>query len=291
MRFGESFVPRSKPDDGSSDEQSKATVEVKPEFKFAPQIYFRSADGNFDVLTKENRYLTDEDILQRGFLTNSDKVNLSFARLLDELPAVLHAPGQNMSTERREIVNSLLKRRPTFVPIDVARVDSEFSNAVTKFEGAQLGVILFPETNEIMNQFSGVRFTDGRVARLMRGRVRENLQEFTSQLNMLSPHIEAREIDRKQSAYAVEYMQGAERPKTISPQERDDWLNRVRSSGLIFDFDVSTKDESLDNLMRKDGKLFWVDGNILLAKPAENPEQLEMFIEEQRIVLEKFVKE
>ena len=125
----------------------------------------------------------------------------------------------------------------------------------------------------------------------MRGRSRERLQEFAAQLNMLCPHVEARDIDQEMSAYAVEFMQGAERPKTISRQEMDDWLARARSSGLIFGFDVSEKDPNLDNLMRKDGKLYWVDGNILLAEPAENPEQLEAFITEQKNVLETFIKD
>jgi hypothetical protein len=71
----------------------------------------------------------------------------------------------------------------------------------------------------------------------------------------------------------------------------DDWLARVKSSRLIFGFDVSEKDSSLDNLMRKDGKLYWVDGNILFAKPAENSEQLEAFITEQKDILEKFIKD
>lgn len=271
--------------------QESTTPEAKPELKFALQIHFRSADGNFNVLTREDRNLTDEDITQRGFLSRGEKVNLSFSQLLDGLPADLYAPAENVPPERKEIVDSLSQRRPTFVPLDAAKVDPEFSNAVAKFEGAQIGIILFPETSAIMNQFSAVRFADGSVARLMRGRTRENLQEFAAQLNMLSPQIEAREIDKEQSVYAMEFMQGAERPKTISRQELDDWLNRVRLSRLIFEFDVSAKDESLDNLIRKEGKLFWVDGNILLAKSTENAEQLEAFIAKQKDILEKFIKE
>lgn len=142
-----------------------------------------------------------------------------------------------------------------------------------------------------MNQLSAARLSDGKIVRLMRGRTRGGLQEFVAQLNMLSPHTEAREIDAEQSVYAVEFMFGAERPKTILRAELGDWLVRVRSSGLVFDFDASEKDDSLDNLMRKDGKLYWVDGNILSSKSAENPEQLEMFITEQKNILEKFVAE
>lgn len=267
------------------------TPENKPELKFASRLHFRPADGNYNVLTREDRNLTDEDVTERGFRGAGDKVSFSFARLLDELPADLYAPSEDMSSERKEIVASLSQRKPTFVALDSARVDSEFSTAAAKFEGGQLGVILLPETNSLMNQFSAIRFADGRIARLTHGGTRENQEKFVAQLNLLSPRVEAREINREQSAYAVEFMQGAERPRTISRQEADDWFNRVRLSGLIFGFDVSAKDESLDNLVRKEGKLFWVDGNILRARPAKTPEEVEAFIKEQEDILEKFIKE
>lgn len=270
----------------------KRRTEADPDpirFVFEQQIHFRSVDGNFDVLPKKDRILTSEDI-RNGFLSSGEKISVSFSRLLDGLSADLYTPSEQMSAERKRVVDSILQGNATFIPLDVARVDPAFSNAAATFEGAQPGVILFPVTESILNQFSAIQFSDGRIARLMHGHNVEDLEEFTAQLNNVAPKIEAHAFDKNQVAYAVEFIEGAECPKTVSMHEIEDWLNRVRESRLLFEFDVSAEDPSLDNFVRKDGRLFWVDGNIMRARTAETPEALEEFIVKQKGILEKFLE-
>lgn len=269
---------------------SEPDIDTEPKIIFSPLMHFRSTDGGFEVLQPENRRLTARDVSEYGFYHVSDKINFSFTQLLGGLVRDLSAPDRVMSPERRRMVEMLSRRKPVFVPLDASQVDQSFADVVKKIQDAELGLILFPETGEVMNQFSAVRFGDGRIARFMRGAARKDLKEFVRRLNVISPHTGACEIDDAQAAYAVEFMQGVERPTTISREELNDWLQRTKSSGLIFGFDVSVKDNSLDNFIRKEGKLYWVDGNILRAHIAESPEELAEFIAEQRDILERFVK-
>lgn len=271
-------------------DETAITERLKKEIHYSLDLTFRSVDGNFNVLPSSDRILTAEDVA-KGFLSGQQKIDSSLARLLEGLPLQLHDPKIDMPPERRVAVEALIASKPTFVNLDKDKVDTTFVQAAEQFPNSQPGVILFPETGEIMNQFSAIKYSDGRMARLMQAKKREHLEDFVSRSNYLTPSLEAHTLNDDLDAYAMDFIEGAERPKSITQSEIDDWLIRVKRSGLIFGFDVGERDAGLDNLIRKDGKLFWVDGNILRATTATKEEDLDAFIESQRHTLKAFVRE
>lgn len=273
-------------------QQDRQLEKPKPgkEIQYSASLNFRSADGNFDILRSSDRELTNEDIAN-GFYSRQDKMNFSFSRVFEGLPLQLSDPKREMSPERKVVVESLRAGRPTFLLLDKAKIDDGFARASGQFTEARPGAILFPESGTVMNQFSAIEYPDGRIARMMRGAKRDNPDDFVRRANLLTPKMEAKEIDKKEAAYAMEFVQDGERPKKITQQEMEDWLVSVKESGLIFGFDVGENDPSLDNFVRKENKLFWVDGNILGANLAQNEEELNSFVEIQRKILGKYIKE
>lgn len=269
------------------DEQPKP----KKEIQYLGYLNFRPADGNFDILKFPDRKLTNDDVAN-GIYSPQEKMDFSFSKLLKGLPLQLRDLEKEMPADRKLIVESLRAGKPTFIPLDKAEVDEIFVQASEQFPGAQIGVILFPESNKVMNQLSAIKYPDGRIARMLRGGKCDNLDDFVDKVNILTPRMEAKEIideqGEKKTAYAREFVDG-ERPKKITQQEMDSWLAKSRKSGLIFGFDVGEDDSSLDNFIRIKNELFWIDGNILMAKPAQNKEELNSFIEQQRKTLTKYI--
>lgn len=262
--------------------------EKKKDIEYSLDLGFRSADGNFDVLQPADRQPFTKEDLSVGIESPKEKIDYSFDRLLGGLRRDLHDPNREMPSDRKAIVDKLINRKPAFVGLDKARANEEFVHASETFTDSRPGVILFPESGNVMNQFSAIEHSDGRMARLMRAAKKDNLDDFVHRANLLTPNMEGRPLDEKVDAYAMEFLEGAERPKSVTQVEIDDWLARVKESELIFGFDVSEKDIGLDNFVRKDGKLFWVDGNILQAREATREEDLDAFIETQRQTLKVF---
>jgi hypothetical protein len=256
---------------------------------FANHIYFRAADGNFSILKQSDRTFSAED-LSMGIMSGQEKIDFSFGRLLGGLPHQLHNPNKNMSEERKVMVEALRSGEKVFVPLEKNQVGETFTEVASLFSEAELGVLIFPENGQVMNQFSAIRYPDGRIARLIGAENRQDSKEFLDKLNLLVPKTEVREIDKKKIAYAVEFVTDGERPITVTREEIEDWIERVRESGIIFGFDVGEDDSSLDNFTRKDGKLFWVDGNIFKGTIASDQEKVEEFIETQRKILNGYLK-
>jgi len=273
------------------DQQGAKLEKPKPEkeIQYSAYLNFISADGNFDILKPADRQFTNKDV-KNGFYSVQDKLNSSFARLFEGLPSQLNDPKREMSAERKTIVESLRLGKPTFLSFDKSKIDEGLVRASEQFSEVRPGAILFPESGRIMNQFSAIEYPDGRIARMMRGAKRDDLDDFVSRANLLTPRIKARKMGEKAVAYAMEFIQDGERPEKITQQEMEDWLARVKEGGLIFGFDVGEDNQSLDNFVRKGNKLFWVDGNILGAKRAQNAEELNSFVEKQRGILGKYIE-
>lgn len=259
------------------------------EIQYDVSLKFRSADGNFNILKLSDRQLTNEDIVN-GFYSREEKMNHSFSKLFKGLGLQLHDPKAEMSSERKDAVESLKVGKPTFLSLDKSKIDEKFVRAAEQFSEAQLGTILFPESGKIMNQFSAIKYADGRIARMMHGANQANLDDFIGRVNLLTPSMAAKEINEEETAYAMEFVQDGERPKWITRGEMEDWLDRTKESGLIFGFDVGDNDPSLDNFVRKDNKLSWVDGNILRAEPAQNDDELNIFVQKQKEILSRYLK-
>ncbi|HZZ99349.1 MAG TPA: hypothetical protein VFK07_01390 [Candidatus Paceibacterota bacterium] len=261
--------------DGDSNLNQKDRVELK----LSPDTRFRKADGNFDVLKKEDRILTRDDVQNLGFLSSADKADVSFRRLL-----------KRKFNDNK--VESLSAGKLTFIPLEEGEADIDFLKAAAKFNDAQPGVIIAQNGKDLLNWFSAIRLPNGKVARLLRGPRQEDLEEFIKHLSNLVPYLEAAETDDNQTVYAIEFVQEAEHPEVISEEKLEDWLNRSKSSGISFSFDVSGKNDalSLDNFIKKAGKLYYIDGDIVSANMAKDQEELNHSIEEQERILRNYTK-
>lgn len=287
------MIPPDALDIPDSDRNWKAPEEIQEvllarDIAFAPDVPFRNVDGNFDVLKSSDRIITDLDIA-RSIGSVGEKVNDSLDKLLKGLRLQLHDPRRATTPKQLETVQSLRQGKPTFVEVDTSEVNESFIQAAEAFPGTRPGLILIPEGAKSINQISAIKQQDGKHARLMAGESRSDLADFMKRVNFLTPHMEGRQLDQKTVAYAMEFLEHGERPKTISQTEMEDWLARAQESALIFGFDVARDDPSLDNFVRHGGKLYWIDGNIRKATPAKTPDELGAFIEQQRATLEAFV--
>ncbi|MCX6790958.1 MAG: hypothetical protein NTV62_02055 [Candidatus Gribaldobacteria bacterium] len=279
-------LEQANPTNNPTEQEIKAP---QKEIQFSKTLAFRPVDGNFEVLKLSDRSLTNQDIID-GLRSWGDKANFVFSILLDGLPIQLYDPKMELSPERRAIVESLKAGQPTFIALNKHKIDENFVEACEMFAGSQPGIILLPESKSILHQISGLKLPNGDILRMMLGKNQKNLDDFTTRLNLITPKTEIKKLSEEKAVYAREFICDGERPITISLDEMEDWLSRVKASGLIFEFDVGEKDSSLDNFIRKDGKIFWIDGNILGAKIAKNIEDLDVFVEKQRRTLSGYIK-
>lgn len=260
----------------------------KRDIEFPANISFRTVDGNFDVLKPIDRKVTPLDIA-RGMGTAQEKMDDSLARLLNGLPLQLHDPSRAKTPEQIQRVRSLRQGKSTFVELPSSECDERFVRAAEHFPESKPGLMLQPEGAKSINQLSAIERSDGTHARLLKGAARTDLDDFTTRVNFLTPRMEAQALDDETVAFAMDFLEQAERPKSITQAELDDWAARAQESGLVFGFDVDEKDPDLDNFVRLDGRLFWIDGNILRAQKAGSEDELRTFIDHQRAVLKQFV--
>lgn len=197
------------------------------EMQFSNNVRLRPAGGNFSILKPKDCAISAEDVAN-GFVSTEDKVNLSLSILLKGLPRQLHNPQTKMTQERTSEVMSLRAGKATFVSIDKGKISESFLHASEKFEGSEPGLIIFPETTSVINYFSAVKYTDGTIARLIKGKEEQNMEDFVAGVNLLTPKTEFRKIGEEQVAYATEFVKGGERPKQITEQELEDWIERAR---------------------------------------------------------------
>lgn len=264
-------------------------VGTKEKINFSNDISFSSVDGNFEILTNEDRRFTRDDV-KNGLLSVQDKADQSVARLLQDLTDQLQDPGREMPAERKSTVEYLRSGKPVFIELDPDKINPAFVQAVGLFIGAKPGVILLPVAESSIFRIAALQNNNGEYARVLKGLMPEDLDGFTKGINQLTPPVDAKKINDTEVVYCMEFVRNAQRPTKISQTEMDDWLQRSEQSNLIFSFDVGENDRCLDNFVRKGGKIYWVDGNILDAKLAKTPEELSAFIALQKHILGNYLE-
>lgn len=266
-------------------EQAEAPKSDVIEFQQMPT--FRRTDGSYDIVPEAALRTTAEDVASGDW--QFDKLTRVLGEKLGHLPLYLTRPDLIRDEKTRERVAALREGNPLFIPMPTEGLDPDFLTAAQKFTDAESGVMLRPHKGgRALDLFSALRYRDGREARLLRGKTHEE-EDFSSRLQLLAPLIESQKVSDRQTAYAMEYLHDGVRPETVTQDQITDWLERVRSSGLKFGFDVDATPNSLDNFLLRDGKLFWIDGNIMNAKPVASPQEMDAFLEEQRLVLQHHV--
>lgn len=115
------------------------------------------------------------------------------------------------------------------------------------------------------------------------------IDQIARAFELLAPPSEVRQ-DGQTVMAAVEFIEDAERPIRITTEELDDWIARIQEAGVNLGRDFAPGDESLDNLLRIEGRLYWCDGNLISARPLSTDHERAMVAEAHREGLESFVE-
>ncbi len=221
------------------------------------------------------------------------------AAALGDIDQTLSGRGEP-APEAILVVESIAAKRPTFVPIDPTILSPDVQNAALVFSAERAGLIvnlshatgpMFAPTGRV-DTFPAIQ-KEGKSFRVLQTKHVEgeglsadalehamSLLTFPSEVHQTGDVIQA----------AVEFVEGAERPKTITQDEMDDWLDRVRQSGVSMGEDMAEDDPSLDNLLRYQGRLYWCDGDIVFAKPVP-PDDPEVTVRDHAAVLQHFLQQ
>lgn len=106
---------------------------------------------------------------------------------------------------------------------------------------------------------------------------------------LLAPPSEVRRTGNVVQA-AVQFVEDAERPKQITQHQLDDWLDRLRESGVKFGDDFAVGDDSLDNFLLVDGRLVWCDGNLIAARALSTKHEIGVNVDAQREKLRTYLE-
>ncbi len=278
----EIFYPRNEAQDLES--------ENSREIKFSNSIGFAEVDGNLMIFKRKDLMISEEDVSTRGILSTGDKIdNFLIPKLLKGLPQQMHDLDREMTDERRVAVENLRSGKPQFISIETSEANEFFLKIIKKFgQDCVPGVIIVPQTKDVVNYISAFRDGGGGLKRLIGGDNKGN--EFVKSLNLLVPTISSIEIDENESVYAVEFITDGEQPRKITREEMEDWLARVRESRIVFALDVGSNDPTLDNFIRKNNSLYWIDGDIVESHIAKDDIELSESIEKMRKILSNFLE-
>lgn len=242
---------------------------------FQPGLRFISpSGGEFAMLPPEaSRSPTQKDI-DNGYYTRQEKVSAYYNGLLNYLGDDLANPEMIADTARMIIVEGLQNRIPQFLPIRREGLNPAFLEVAGKFEDGEVGIMVVPMSSSVVMCISSLRFPDGKISRLLALEDEDVDLDHLNRVSMVTPPLEARKIDQGW-ALAVEFIRNGELPVTITPAELADWMQRLEQSRIEVTCDFSTVEgqKSLDNFIRYNGKLYWVDGDIVVAKSLDSPEE------------------
>jgi hypothetical protein len=88
---------------------------------------------------------------------------------------------------------------------------------------------------------------------------------------------------------AMNFVEHDGHPATISRKDLDDWLERYHAAGLTIGQDIGSDDETLDNFVIYQDKLYWCDGDIAAAQPIPHAD-LQQHAQHMKQSLERFVR-
>ena len=195
-----------------------------------------------------------------------------------------------------EIID-LLEKKPAFFELKPNRISEELQTATNLFDADASGMIL--NIAYTHHQFYGGKIEsfpaikkDNEMYRiLMSPRLESDTQSDAERERSLSfvtlPTKVKTERGRRYAALQFVLQEG--HPKSISETDLDDWMMRYSASGLDVGGDIGADDESLDNFIRYQGRLYWCDGDVIATKPLKPEEQQQKF-EAMKQFLERFVR-
>lgn len=253
--------------------------------------YVLSADGLPPLLSPE---LTKDAYEQTGFhsTVTSRAIGLAAGRLDAVLAGRLPLQEQDIDT-----VEALLSNKPVYIPLRPNEASREMTKIGEQFDVESMGILMYLEYTSVprynlggkIQCFAGVQ-KEGEFYRALYTKTdpsRVDIAILEHAFSLLT--FKSQVLDTADGVQAiVRFESDAERPASITQNELDDWLQRLEKSKLDVGGDVSTDDESLDNLLRLNGRLYWADGDIIHARQMQNAEVAD-HVQKSRAVLSHFV--
>lgn len=212
----------------------------------------------------------------------SERPGINLSENSDMMLAAFHEPLRTALVDRTNtededanaILDLLTENKIAFVELTDDTISPALATAKEVFEADKAGVgirtevigseIIPGSTRSILDSFPALE-RDGKKFRLMLQQNAQNPDAIVAALSQLALPSEAKMTDLGLLAI-TELVDDAERPSTISQQELEDWLDRLKTAGIKLDVDISDDDLDLDNFLRYEGKLYWCDGDIMLVQ-------------------------
>ena len=175
----------------------------------------------------------------------------------------------------------LLENKPAFFELTPSILSDELQTAGQLFNADAAGTILIIAYTK--HQFYGGKIEsfpaikkDDEVYRILQTtRYEEDIQsdgDREQQLNLIAlPTKIKTEGDFRYAA--MRFVEHDGHPKSITQEEVDDWIERFVTAGLDVGSDIGPEDESLDNFIRYQGRLYWCDGDVIAAHQFTKEEQ------------------
>jgi hypothetical protein len=196
--------------------------------------------------------------------------------------------------ETIQALEGLKQGIPIFAEVDIDKQSRTLKSAAEAFEANKAGVAIRVETTEglwdtaIFDTFPALQRGEKSYRVLVR-RGTEDLEALQDALPLLTLPSGIQALG-EHSVAIIELVEDATRPRSITQEQLDDWLNRYDKAGVDLDLDIGEADKSLDNFLLRDGKLFWCDGNIMGAEPSSG-ESHSQSVMEWKQALARFVIE
>lgn len=207
-----------------------------------------------------------------NLFANSD---LLLAAFDEPLRAALTDRAATEDEVANDALELLAENKVAFAELGDEAISDTLASAKTAFEADKAGIAMRTEvigseivpgqTQSILDSFPALE-RDGQKFRLLLQKSVQDPVVLERALTQLAFPAEIKVTDEGVLAI-VEMVDDAERPSTISQEELDDWLDRLKIAGVKLDVDISDDDLDLDNFLRHDGKLYWCDGDIMRVQP------------------------
>ena len=192
---------------------------------------------------------------------------------------------------------SLSEKKPAFFALSTNLISNELRTAKNQFKADEAGVILrvaytqHPLYGGKIESFPAI-LKDNEMYRVLvtntpKGDVRSD-DEIEDSLGLIT--LPTKVSTNEDTRYAAMlFVEHEGHPASITKQELDDWMIRYREAGLNIGSDIGVKDESLDNFIRYQGRLYWCDGDVIAAQQLKRVEE-EQKIHAMKQTLEHFVR-
>jgi len=191
----------------------------------------------------------------------------------------------------------LLENKPSFFELTPSILSDELRTAGQLFNADAAGAILIIAYTKHqfyggkIESFPAIKKDDEAYRILQTKRCEEDIQsdeDREQQLNLITLPIKIKTEGNFRYA-AMRFVEHDGHPKSISQEELDDWIERFTMAGLDVGSDIGPEDESLDNFIRYQGRLYWCDGDVIAATSFTKKEQ-NYKTQEMKKTLQQFVQ-